>query len=183
VIRLFVALSLTNDLRQRLRTLCSGVREARWVEEQNLHLTLRFIGEVEEPELAYIMAALSSVQAESFDLTLSGVGHFESRNRIRSLWAGIQPCSALDALQQRIESVLTRHGIAPDGRNFSPHITLARLKQVPSAYVRDWLEGNSCFETSSFAVEDFTLFESYRARSGAIYTPLQAFPLNRELVK
>ncbi|MGB0574799.1 MAG: RNA 2',3'-cyclic phosphodiesterase [Alphaproteobacteria bacterium] len=183
MIRLFVALSLPGELRQRLKTLCNGVRDARWVEEQNIHLTLRFIGEVEEPELAYIMAALSSVQAEQFDLTLSGVGHFESRQKVRSLWAGIQPSPALEALQQRIESVLTRHGIAPDGRKFSPHITLARLKQLPPAYVRDWLEGNSYFQSSSFAVEDFTLFESYRARSGAIYTPLQAFPLNRERVK
>lgn len=183
MIRLFVALSLPGELRQRLKTLCNGVRDARWVEEQNIHLTLRFIGEVEEPELAYIMAALSSVQAEQFDLTLSGVGHFESRQKVRSLWAGIQPSPALEALQQRIESVLTRHGIAPDGRKFSPHITLARLKQLPPAYVRNWLEGNSYFQSSSFAVEDFTLFESYRARSGAIYTPLQAFPLNRERVK
>ena len=183
MIRLFVALSLPDDLRQRLKTLCNGVRDARWVEEQNLHLTLRFIGDVEEPELAYIMAALSSVQAESFDLTLSGVGHFESRRKIRSLWAGTKPCPALEALQQRIDSVLTRHGIAPDGRKFSPHITLARLKQVPPAFVRDWLVGNCSFQSSSFAVKNFTLFESYRARSGAIYTPLQAFPLNRELVK
>lgn len=183
MIRLFVALSLPGELRQRLKTLCNGVRDARWVEEQNIHLTLRFIGEVEEPELAYIMAALSSVQAEQFDLTLSGVGHFESRQKVRSLWAGIQRSPGLEALQQRIESVLTRHGIAPDRRKFSPHITLARLKQLPPAYVRDWLEGNTYFQASSFAVEDFTLFESYRARSGAIYTPLQAFPLNRERVK
>jgi 2'-5' RNA ligase len=183
VIRLFVALALPDNLRQRLKTLCNGVRDARWVEEKNLHLTLRYIGEVEEPELAYIMAALSSVQVERFDLTLSGVGHFESRGKIRSLWVGIQPCSALEALQQRIESVLTRHGIALDGRKFSPHITLARLTLVPPAYVRDWLEGNSYFLSSSFAVEDFTLFDSYRARTSAIYTPLQAFPLNQELVK
>jgi 2'-5' RNA ligase len=183
VIRLFVALSLPDDLRQRLKTLCNGVRDARWVDTEYLHLTLRFIGEVEEPEVAYIMAALSSVQAEGFDLTLSGVGHFESRNKIRSLWAGIQPCSALEALQQRIETVLTRHGIAPDGRKFSPHVTLARLKQVPPTYVRDWLEGNSYFQSASFAVENFTLFDSYRARSRAIYTPLQAFPLYRELVR
>jgi 2'-5' RNA ligase len=183
VIRLFVALALPDNLRQRLKTLCNGVRDARWVEKKNLHLTLRFIGKVEEPELAYIMAALSSVQVERFDLTLSGVGHFELRGKIRSLWAGIQPCPALDVLQQRIDSVLARHGIAPDGRKFSPHITLARLKQLPPAYVRDWLEGNSYFQSSSFAVEDFTLFDSYRGRSGAIYSPLQEFPLNQELVK
>ena len=178
MIRLFVALSIPDDLRQRLKTLCNGVRDARWVEEENLHLTLRFIGEVEEPEVAYIMAALSSVQSESFDLTLSGVGHFESRNKIRALWAGIQPCPALDTLQQRIESVLKRHGNAPDGRKFSPHLTLARLKQMPPTYVRDWLEGNSFFQASPFSVQGFTLFESYRAPIGAIYTPLQGFPLS-----
>lgn len=181
MIRLFVALSLPDDLRQRLGTLCNGIREARWVQEENLHLTLRFIGEVEEPEVAYIMAALSSVQLGRFDLTLSGVGHFESRNKIRSLWAGIQNSPALDLLQQRIETVLTRHGLAPDGRKFSPHITLARLKQAPPAYVRTWLEGNSYFQAIPFEVDHFTLFESYRAHTGAIYTPLQEFPLNDEV--
>ena len=181
MIRLFVALSLPDDLRQRLGTLCNGVRDARWVREENLHLPLRFIGEGEEPEVAYIVSALSAVRGRRFDLTLSGVGHFESRNKIRSLWAGIQNNPALDRLQQRIETVLTRHGLAPDGRKFSPHVTLARLKQASPAYVRHWLEGNSYFQANTFSVDHFTLFESYRAHTGAIYTPLQEFPLNEEV--
>ena len=116
MIRLFVALPLPSDQCQRLRTLCSGVRGAHWTEEANLHITLQFIGEVREPEVAEITAALSSVEAENFDLTLSGVGHFGSHRKIRSLWAGIISSPALYRLQKRIENVLTRKGIASDTR-------------------------------------------------------------------
>ena len=177
MIRLFVALPLPTDQCQRLRTLCGGVRDARWTEEANLHMTLQFIGEVREPEVDEIAAALSLVEAESFDLTLSGVGHFGSHRKIRSLWAGIISSPALYRLQKRIENVLIRKGIAPDTRKFSPHITLARLKNSTPLHVRDWLEVNSYFRGPSFNVDSFTLFNSYRARTGAIYSPLENFLL------
>jgi 2'-5' RNA ligase len=83
-------------------------------------MTLQFIGEVEKPEVADITAALSSVEAQSFDLMLSGVSHFGSHKKIRSLWAGIQNCPALYMLHKRIENVLTQRGIAPDTRKFPP---------------------------------------------------------------
>ena len=175
--RLFVALPLPADQCQRLRTLCSGVRDARWAEEANLHMTLQFIGEVRGSEVAEITAALSWVEAESFDLTLSGVGHFGSNRKIRSLWVGIQSSAALYRLQKKIANVLTRTGIASDTRKFSPHITLARLKNSTPLNVRDWLEGHSCFRGPSFKVDSFTLFHSYPAHTGAIYTPLENFSL------
>ena len=177
MIRLFVALPLPTDQCQRLRTLCSGVRGAHWTEEANLHITLQFIGEVREPEVAEITAALSSVEAENFDLTLSGVGHFGSHKNIRSLWVGIQNSPALYSLQKKIESVLTRTGIVLDTRKFFPHITLARLKNSTPLNVRDWLEVNSYFRGPSFNVDSFTLFNSYLARTGAIYSPLENFSL------
>ena len=180
MIRLFVALPLPTDQCQRLRALCGGVRDARWTEEANLHMTLQFIGEVPEPEVDEITAALSSVEAESFDLTLSGVGHFGSHRKIRSLWAGIISSPALYRLQKRIENVLIRKGIAPDTRKFSPHITLARLKYARPLHVRDWLEVNSYFRGPSFKVDSFTLFHSYRGHTGAIYSPLENFLLRQE---
>jgi len=177
VIRLFVAIPIPHKQRQRLKSLCNGVREARWTNEENFHLTLRFIGEVEEPEIDNVSAALSMVRSEPFEMTLSGVGHFESRKRVRSLWAGVMPCLPLTVLQERIESVLSRNGLPPDGRKFSPHITLGRMKQGSPEYVRDWLEGNGVFRAPPFVVESFTLFESYRAQTSAIYTPLNEIPL------
>ena len=183
MIRLFVALPLPTHQCQRLRTLRSGVRGAHWTEEANLHITLQFIGEVREPEVAEITAALSSVEAEKFDLTLSGVGHFGSHKNIRSLWVGIQNSHALYSLQKKIESVLTRAGIGLDTRKFSPHITLARLKYARPLHVRDWLEGNSYFRGTAFKVDSFTLFHSYRGHTSAIYTPLENFSLRHEITE
>ena len=177
MIRLFVALPLPTHQCQRLRTLCSGVRGAHWTEEANLHITLQFIGEVRELEVAGITAALSSVEAENFDLTLSGVGHFGSHKNIRSLWVGVQNSRALYSLQKKIESDLTRAGIGLDTRKFLPHITLARLKNSTPLHVRDWLEVNSYFRGPSFNVDSFKLFNSYHARTGAIYSPLENFSL------
>ena len=133
--------------------------------------------------MADIAAALSSVEAESFHLMLSGVGHFGSYKKTRSLWAGIQNCPALYMLQKGIENVLTRKGMAPDTRKLSPQITLARLKYAPPLHVRDWLEGNSYFRGASFKVDSFTLYHSCRAHTGAIYTPLENFWLRQEATK
>ena len=96
VIRLFVALAVPEAHRRQLSQLCHGVRDARWVRDENLHLTLRFIGEVEEPRVSEIIDALGRVKGERFPLILSGIGHFKNGRRIRSLWAGTEPCERID---------------------------------------------------------------------------------------
>ena len=177
MIRLFVALEMPPAHKQRLLSLCHGVRDARWVTEENLHLTLRFIGEVEEPLVADIVAALQSITAETFPLTLDGVGHFKTGRRIRSLWAGVAPSDALLNLQDRIDAALRRAGVAPDGRRFTPHITLARLKGGTPERIGSWIESNAAFWAEPFTIEHFTLFESYLTHTGSIYTPVEAFGL------
>lgn len=177
MIRLFVALDMPARQRQRLQSLCHGVRDARWVPEENLHLTLRFIGELEEPRADDVIASLQSVTAGEFSLTLDGVSHFKTGRRIRSLWAGVAPCVALLTLQERIDGALRRVGLPVDGRRFTPHVTLARLKGGTPERVGSWLENNSLFRAEPFAVKDFVLFESYRSHTGAIYTPVERFDL------
>lgn len=178
MIRLFVALELPNTHKQRLLNLCHGVRDARWISEENLHLTLRFIGEVEEPVAGDIISALHSVSAEAFPLTLDSVGHFKTGRRIRSLWAGIAPNEALITLQERIDAALRRAGVPQDGRRFTPHITLARLKGGTPERIASWIESNAAFWAEPFTVKHFTLFESYRTHSGSIYTPVETFGLS-----
>ncbi len=90
MIRLFVALELPADLRRRMGQISTGVRDARWVDEENLHLTLRFIGEVEDCWVEELVSALEVVESPAFPLTLSGAGHFESRKRVRVLWIGTE---------------------------------------------------------------------------------------------
>jgi len=180
MIRLFVAIPLPETVRRRLAGLCSGVRDVRWVAEENLHLTLRFIGEVEEPQAVDIAAALHGVRGGPFPLALTGVGHFESGRRVRVLWAGVEPSAALTMLQERVESALRRAGVPPDSRRFTPHVSLARLKAAPPRRVGTWLEAHSLFRTEPFLVERFVLFESYLAHSGAIHSPLEIFALKED---
>lgn len=177
MIRLFVGLALPETLGKRLAMLAGGVREARWLDIENLHLTLRFIGETEEDTLAEINRALEQVRAGGFDMTLSGVGHFQSRKRVHALWVGTEPNPALTDLHARIAAALMRAGCAPDRRRFTPHITLARIKPAPPAHVRDWLDANSLFRADPVAVTGFTLFQSHLSQSGAQYQALGEFPL------
>jgi 2'-5' RNA ligase len=177
VIRLFVALALPEGHRQQLSRLCHGVRDARWVAHENLHLTLRFIGEVEEPRVAEIAHALGRVKGEQFKLTLSGIGHFQNGRRIRALWAGTEPCDALVQLQYRIDTALRHADLPPDGRRFTPHVTLARLKNGAPHQVGGWIEANALFRADPFPVDHFVLFESYLGHTGAIYSPVSEFPL------
>ena len=180
MIRLFVAIPLPADLRRRLAGLCSGVREVRWVAEENLHLTLRFIGEVAEPQADDIAAALAGVRSGPFTLALAGVGHFESGRRVRVLWAGVEPAAPLLVLQERVESALRRAGLPPDSRRFTPHVSLARLKAAPAHRVGNWLQDNALFRAEPFTVDRFVLFESYLAHTGAIHAPVEVFTLREQ---
>jgi 2'-5' RNA ligase len=180
MIRLFVAISLPAGHRRRLAGLCHGVREVRWVAAENLHLSLRFIGEVEEPQASDIAAALGGVRCDPFPLTLAGVGHFESGRRVRVLWAGVESCGWLATLQERVESALRRAGVSPDSRRFTPHVSLARIKAAPPQRVGGWLEANSLFRVEPFMVDRFILYESFLAHTGAIYSPVEVFMLTAD---
>ena len=177
MIRLFVAVELPGTLRQRLAMLCRGVKGARWVDESNIHLTLRFIGEVEEPQAEEIADALDRLRAPRFPLALVGAGHFETRGKVRTLWIGIEPSPALMQLQERIESALQRIGLPPEGRRFSPHITLARLDRGAPDIIRNWLHENSLFRAEPFTVEEFVLFQSLLGNGGAVYRVVADYPL------
>ena len=176
MIRLFVALALPEGHRAQLTRLSHGVRDARWVPDENYHLTLRFIGEVGEPRVTEICDALSQVNNPSFSLTLSGVGHFQNGRTIRSLWAGTEPSEMLVQLQGRIDSALRTAGVPPDGRRFTPHVTLARLKKGTAQQVGRWIEANALFRADPVMVDRFVLFESFLSHTGAIYSPVAEFP-------
>lgn len=179
MIRLFVAIELPEAPRRRMAMMESGVRDARWVDIENLHLTLRFIGDTQEDRVEDIGRALEGVRGEPFDLVMAGVGHFESRRLVRVLWAGVEPNPPLMALQERIETALMRAGCAPEGRRFLPHVTLARLKAAKPAHVRRWLEANALFRAEPVAVSRFTLFQSQLGHGGAHYRVLGEYGLSR----
>lgn len=179
MIRLFVAIAFPDALRRRLATLCAGVRGAHWSNEENLHLTLRFIGEAPEDRYPDIVGALDRVRVPEFDLVLSGAGHFETRRRVRSLWIGVAPNPALFDLQERVDAALLRAGLPADNRRFTPHVTLARMSGAGVApdVAAKWLSGVTMFRAPPLAVEHFTLFRSHLGHGGAHYEPLHEVPL------
>ncbi len=169
--RLFVALDLPWALKQRLRMLAGGVPGARWVPPENYHLTLRFIGETPKHRAEEIDEALLALRARPFTLCLSGIGTFDKGGRAVSLWAGVERNPALDHLQNKIETALQRVGVEPERRRFAPHVTLARLDNVPEAKLAGFIQSNNLFRAEPVAVEHFTLFSSRLGKEQAVYTP------------
>jgi len=176
--RLFIAIPLPATLRARLTQLQEGLPAARWVPEENLHLTLRFIGEVDGRVARDIDAALSQIHAEPFSVSLVGVDRFGG-GKPRMLWAGVETNPALVHLQAKIEQALQRAGLAPEGRKFKPHVTLARFNANPGERLYDYLSRHGLFRAAPFPVDQFVLYSSHLGHSGAIYTPEAVYSFAR----
>ncbi len=187
MVRLFVGLTIPDDVRERLSALLCGLPGARWVAPENMHLTLRFIGDVDEAVGEHPAAALGDISAPAFAIFFAGLGAFDRRRRPTALWAGVAAEPRLDHLHGKIESALVRAGLAPEARKFSPHVTLARFrarsgnsgktKVSPMGRVAGWLESHGGFRTRPFAVERFVLFRSRLGHGGAHYEEVAEYPL------
>lgn len=176
MIRLFVGLALPEQAEDALVRVAAGIPGARWIEARNLHVTLRFIGEVEEHVAAEIDHALSEMREPALDLTITGFGTFGSRQP-HSLWAAVEKTPALVHLQAKVDSAVVRVGVAPEPRKFSPHVTLARLKSAHTARIQHFIAGHSPFRVGPLPVEHVTLFRSHLGRAGAEYEAVAEYPL------
>ena len=173
MLRLFVGIELPPEVKLKVSLICSGVPGAKWVDAGNLHVTLRFIGEVDEGVASDIDATLAQIRAPRFSLALAGVGHFG----LRMLWAGIERNPALIHLHEKVESTVARLGFEPEGRRYAPHVTLARLKGPSDPRLQTFLSANALFRADPFAVDRFSLVASYLTKSGAIYEDQADYPL------
>lgn len=178
--RLFVALTLPDAVRSSIVGLANGLPGARWVAEDNLHLTLRFLGELDGAEAADVDVALTELRMPGFELTLAGVSHFGDGRKLRSLWVGAEANPELTRLHDKIETAVVRTGLAPEGRKFKPHITLARFKQGPPVdKLQSYLTEHALFRLPAFPVTEFTLYSSFLGREGPIYRPEAVYELER----
>ncbi len=175
--RLFVAIDFPEPVREQLARISHGLPGARWVPPEQLHLTLRFIGEVEGSRALDLGQALAGVDSPHFDLQLQGVGFFPPRKKPRVVWVGVDKNDSLVRLRNRIESVLTGAGLEPEGRKFAPHVTLARLKNTPASRVGRFLEQYSMFYVPPFTVTEFRLYSSVLNARGARHFVEQVYPL------
>lgn len=174
--RLFVAIRPPQAIRDLLIDAMDDSPELRWVPEDNIHLTLRFIGEVERPVAEDVAAALGNIHAPRFDLRVSGVGQF-ARRKGGALWAAVQPRTDVAALAAKIERACQATGLEPERRAFHPHITLARWSGRSSSAVQRFLSAAAGLASEAFTVAGFTLFESRLSRHGAHYEPVAEYGL------
>jgi len=177
--RLFVALRPSAAARRRLLRVMDGVPGARWQDDDQLHLTLRFVGEVDARQADDLAAALGRVTHPRPTVRLAGVGAFASRGQPHTLWAGVAPDEALRLLQRRVERALVLAGVAPERRAFAPHVTLARLGRTAGP-LDGFLQREAGLALAAEVPDHFLLYESELGRHGAVYHAVARYPLAGE---
>jgi len=174
--RLFVAIRPPAAVRAALLAFMGGVPNARWQADDHLHLTLRFIGEVDRHRAEDIAAALLGVHFPSFALSLKGAGRFGQSGRNETLWIGVAPHDRLAALHKKIDQACVRAGVPSEGRSYLPHVTVARLGRTAGA-TEPFLEAASAISSEAFAVDNFCLYESELGAGGPVYTIAERYRL------
>ena len=181
--RLFVALEIPIRTRENLATLLALLRaitrEPRWVRSENLHVTLKFLGEVAEDQLAAVETALSRIRsAQAVSAEFRGLGFFPNEKKPRVFWAGIEASANLKTLAADIEGAMEKCGIAREKREFSPHLTLARLEGALPEALRRAIAEHAHREFGSLRTAEFHLIQSKLTPAGAEYTTLKTFPFS-----
>jgi 2'-5' RNA ligase len=177
--RLFVALRPPPMIRAMLAETMDGVPRARWQDDEQIHLTMRYIGEVDRRVAEEIVLALGHIHAAPIEVALAGVGGFDKKGRVDALWAGVAPHDALAALHRKIDHALVRLGLEPEGRAYIPHITLARLSRNAGfgPEIDQWLATHAALASPIFRLEHLTLFESHLGGEAAQYEVIERWPL------
>jgi RNA 2',3'-cyclic 3'-phosphodiesterase len=175
--RLFTGLEIPSDVGQALSSLRGGLPGARWIDPENYHLTLRFIGDVDDVTAHEVASLLGRVKRGAFDLHMEGLTSFGGR-KPRAVVANVSPAQALLDVQAEQERLMQRIGLEPEGRKYTPHVTLARLRESSSRDVADYLAARGFFRTSPFKVSRFVLFSSRNSVGGGPYVVEASYPLS-----
>ncbi|MEJ2434892.1 MAG: RNA 2',3'-cyclic phosphodiesterase [Pseudolabrys sp.] len=166
--RLFTGVEIPAALGQALSMLRGGLPGARWIDPENYHVTLRFIGDVNEMTARDVAYMLGRIKRDVFELHMEGLTSFGGR-KPRAVVAQVAPSPALIEAQAEQERLLQRMGLEPEGRKFMPHVTLARLRDSSSRQVADYLALRGFFRTAPFRVDRFVLFSSRSSVGGGPY--------------
>jgi 2'-5' RNA ligase len=177
--RLFTGIEIPPPIARGLSMLRGGVPGARWIDPANYHMTLRYIGDIDGATARDVMQILGGVRRRSFDLVLNRLDQFGGR-KPRAVFAGASPTPALTELQAEIERLLQRIGLPPEQRKYSPHVTLARLRDSTAHQVAEYLASRGPFRTPPFPVTRFVLYSSKASTGGGPYVIEAAYPLSME---
>jgi 2'-5' RNA ligase len=177
MIRLFTAIAVPPEIGQGLLPRQHGIEGARWRPAEAFHITLSFIGDVQEPVAAEFDEALAEIAVPAFDLELASVGHFGEGPDIHAVWAGVKDSGPLRRLQKASESAARTAGLKPESRLYTPHVTLAYLKRAAVPEVGAWIQANNLLHSPAFTVDRFGLYSSWRTSEGSAYRLEQEYPL------
>jgi len=174
--RLFIGLEIPAALAEPLSMLRGGLPGARWIDPENYHMTLRFIGDVDDALARDIASVLGQVRRSGFEIRLNGLSSFGGR-KPRAVVASAMPSQSVMELQAEHERLMRRVGLEPEGRKFTPHVTLARLRDSSSWQVAEYLSERGGFRSPPFPVSRFVLFSSRASVGGGPYVVEEAYPL------
>ena len=174
--RLFTGLEIPNDVAQRLAIMRGGLQGARWTEPSDFHVTLRFIGDIDDRLADDISDLLAAIKRKPFSLRLSGLDWF-GKDKPHSLYASVTLVSELSELQAEQERLMRRLGLPADPRKFTPHITLARLRDTKPWQVGEWITARSPFSLPPFEIGRFALFSARASVGGGPYLVEGTYPL------
>ncbi len=174
--RLFIGLEVPSDTAQTLGMMRGGLPGARWIDPENYHLTLRFIGDVDDVIAREVAYLLDQVHRRGFEIRIDRLAAFGGR-RARAVIAAVAPTAPLIELQAEHERLMQRIGLEPEGRKFTPHVTLARLRDSSNVQVADYLALRAPVRLPPFSVSRFVLFSSKASVGGGPYVIEAAYPL------
>ena len=166
--RLFTGLEIPEEIGHSLSSLRGGLPGARWIDPENYHVTLRFIGDIDGMAANEIASLLPKIKRAPFEVKLQGLSSFGGK-KPRAVVASVSPCRPLMELQAELERMMQRVGLDPEGRKFTPHVTLARLRDASNQDVADYLSVRGYFPSRTFTVDRFVLFSSRASVGGGPY--------------
>lgn len=175
--RLFTGLEIPPDIGQTLSNLRGGLPGARWIDPENYHVTLRFIGDIDGAAAGEIASTLERINRKPFEVALQGLSSFGGK-KPRAVVASVVPSRPLMELQAELERLMQRFGFDPEGRKFIHHVTLARLRDASNQDVADYLSVRGYFPTRSFMASRFVLFSSRASVGGGPYVVEDAYALS-----
>ncbi|QPC42306.1 RNA 2',3'-cyclic phosphodiesterase [Kaustia mangrovi] len=177
--RLFTGIEIPADIAFELELMRGGVWGARWIDRESYHITLRFIGDVSEGTAREVAETLDMIDMPAFTLKLKGVDTFGGA-KPRTIFAGVAEHPELRRLQSSQERLFQMIGLKPETRKFTPHVTLARLRDPVVASVESYVMSHSLFESRPFDVSRFVLFSSRPSRGGGPYAVEEIYPLESD---
>ncbi|PAU93360.1 RNA 2',3'-cyclic phosphodiesterase [Aliifodinibius salipaludis] len=178
--RLFIAIPLREGVKRKLLDLRQPIDGMQWQSQEQMHLTLKFVGEVDKTTPSELRGELDNIVHPAFTMTITGIGYFPEGKQPKVVWAGVKENTTLQELHQKVEDHCEKMGIAPENRSYKPHVTIGRTKNTSKRTVTSFINQHKKFAIPDISVSEFVLYESKLHPDGARHYPLQTYSLRSD---